>query len=177
MRLERLSDSYARFLAALALAGCAVLFAMMLLICADVLLRNVRIIPGVYGISWANEVTEYALYLITLLTAPWLLRRGQHIRIDILLRVLPARLAWVFEWLSDFIALACCIALAFAAWQAAAGSLAIGAMIVKTLAVPEAWLLIPLALFFAVLGVEMLFRIDRLRRGPVGPRADAVSTG
>jgi TRAP-type C4-dicarboxylate transport system permease small subunit len=177
MSLGRLSDSYGRFLAALALAGCAVLFAMMLLICADVLLRNVRIIPGVYGISWANEVTEYALYLITLLTAPWLLRQGQHIRIDILLRVLPARLAWYFEWLSDFIALGCCVALTFAAWKAAAGSLAIGAMIVKTLAVPEAWLLIPLALFFAVLGVEMLFRIGRLRRGPVGPRADAVSTG
>src|SRR5690242_20223431 len=175
MRLERLADSYGRFLAALALAGCAVLFAMMLLICADVLVRNVRIIPGVYGISWANEVTEYALYLITLLTAPWLLRRGQHIRIDIVLRVLPARLAWRLEWASDFVALACCIVLAFAAWKAAEASLAIGAMVVKTLAVPEAWLLMPLSMFFAVLAVEMLFRIDRLRRGPVGPRADAVS--
>jgi len=36
-----------------------------------------------------------SLYLITLLTAPGLLRIGQHIRIDIVLRVLPARVGWL----------------------------------------------------------------------------------
>lgn len=177
MSLERLSALYGRALTGLALGGCAVLFAMMALICADVLLRNVRLVPGVYGISWANEVTEYALYLITLLTAPWLLRQGQHIRIDILLRVLPARLAWYCEWLGDAIALACCIVIAFAGWKAAAGSLAIGAMVVKTLAVPEWWLLAPLQVTFVLLAVEMLFRMRRLAAAPRGPRADAVSTG
>jgi len=61
---------------------------MMLVICADVLLRNVRLIPGVYSVAWANEVTEYMLYLITLLVALAAAPR-QHIRIDILLRVIP----------------------------------------------------------------------------------------
>ncbi len=97
--MERLAAGYGRLLAALALLGCAVLFGMMLVIVADVLLRNVRILPGVHGVSWASEVTEYALYLLTLLTAPWLLRRGRHIRIDIVLRVIPPRLAWRCEWL------------------------------------------------------------------------------
>jgi TRAP-type C4-dicarboxylate transport system permease small subunit len=177
MPLARLSALYGRVLSGLALAGCGVLFAMMALICADVLLRNVRLVPGVYGISWANEVTEYMLYLITLLTAPWLLRQGQHIRIDILLRVLPAKLAWYCEWLGDAIALACCLAIAFAGWKAIASSLAIGSMVIKTLAVPEWWLLAPLQVTFALLAVEMLFRMDRLRAAPRGPRADAVSTG
>ncbi len=177
MPLERLSIAYGRFLAGLALAGCAVLFAMMMLICADVLLRNVRLVPGVYGISWSNEVTEYALYLITLLTAPWLLRQGQHIRIDIVLRVVPARLAWYLEWLGDAIALVCCVVIAFLGWKATSASLAIDAMVVKTLAVPEWWLLAPLQVTFAILAVEVLFRMQRLRAGPRGPRADAVSTG
>lgn len=177
MSLERLSVAYGRFLTGLALAGCAVLFGMMMLICADVLLRNVRLLPGVYGISWSNEVTEYCLYLITLLTAPWLLRQGQHIRIDILLRVVPGRLAWYLEWLGDLIALACCVVIAFLGWKATSGSMAIDAMVVKTLAVPEWWLLAPLQLTFAILAIEMLFRMDRLRTGPRGPRADAVSTG
>ena len=177
MTLERLSAAYGRLLTGLALAGCGVLFAMMMLICADVLLRNVRLVPGVYGIGWANEVTEYALYLITLLTAPWLLRQGQHIRIDILLRVVPGRLAWYCEWLGDAIALACCLTIAFVAWKATAGSLAIGAMVVKTLAVPEWWLLAPLQATFVILAIEMLFRMGRLRSGPRGPRDDAVSTG
>ncbi len=177
MTLVRASAAYGRFLAGLALAGCAVLFAMMLLICADVLLRNVRLVPGVYGISWANEVTEYALYLITLSTAPWLLRQGQHIRIDIVLRVVPPRLAWYCEWLCDAIALASCMVIAAVAWKAAAASLAIDAMVVKTLTVPEWWLLAPLQVTFVLLAIEVLFRMERLHAGPRGPRGDAVSTG
>lgn len=173
--MQRLSDLYGRLLAGLALAGCAVLFAMMLVICIDVLLRNVRLVPGVHGVAWANEVTEYALYLITLLTAPWLLRQGQHIRVDILLRVMPRRLAWYCEWLCDLMALAVCLAIAWAAWKATATSLAIGAMVVKTLALPEWWLLAPLPAAFLLLAIEVLFRMARLHAGERGPREDAVS--
>ena len=73
----RLSAWYGRMLAGLALAGCAVLLLMMLVICADVFLRNVRVVPGMVGIEWANEISEAMLYLIALLTAPWLMRRGR----------------------------------------------------------------------------------------------------
>ena len=177
MTLERLSSLYGRLLAALALAGCAVLFAMMLVICADVLLRNVRLVPGVYSVAWANEVTEYALYLITLLTAPWLLRRGQHIRIDVLLRVIPRRLAWYLEWLCDLIALACCLVIAYAGWKATAASMAIGSMVVKTLALPEWWLLAPLQVTFVLLALEVVFRMLRLHAGARGPREDAITVG
>lgn len=173
--LSRLSEHYGRLLACLALAGCAVLFAMMLVICLDVLLRNVRIVPGVHGVSWANEVTEYALYLITMLTVPWLLRQGQHIRIDILLRTMPRRLAWYCEWLSDLCALACCVVIAFCGWKATAASMAISSMVVKTIALPEWWLLAPLQVTFALLAIEMLFRMQRLLSGERGPREDAVT--
>jgi TRAP-type C4-dicarboxylate transport system permease small subunit len=166
---------FGRLLAGLALAGCAVLFAMMLVICVDVLLRNVRILPGVHGVSWANEVTEYALYLITMLTVPWLLRQGQHIRIDILLRTMPRRLAWYCEWLSDLCASVCCAVIAYCGWKATAASMAIGSMVVKTLSVPEWWLLAPLQVCFALLAIEMLFRMHRLQAGERGPRVDAVT--
>ena len=170
--MERL---YGRLLSVLALAGCGVLFAMMLVICADVLLRNVRLIPGVYSVYWANEATEYALYLITLLTAPWLLRQGQHIRVDILLRVIPPRLAWYCEWLCDIVARVVCVVLAYAAWKATLSSLAIGAMVVKTLALPEWWLLAPLQAAFVLLAIEVLFRMARLRAGVRGPREEAIT--
>jgi TRAP-type C4-dicarboxylate transport system permease small subunit len=173
--VEPLSALFGRLLAGLALAGCAVLFAMMLVICADVLFRNVRVLPGVHGVAWANEVTEYALYLITMLTVPWLLRQGQHIRIDILLRAVPRRLAWYCEWLSDLCAFVCCAIMAFCGWKATAASMAIGSMVVKTLAVPEWWLLAPLQASFALLAVEMLFRMQRLYAGERGPRVDAVT--
>lgn len=173
--MDGLSRLYGRLLAGLALAGCAALFLMMVVICADVLLRNVRLVPGMLGLPWANEVTEYALYLITLLTAPWLLRQGMHIRVDVLLRAIPARLAWACEWLVDLLALACCLAIAWYGLKAVLSSQAIGGMVVKVLAIPEWWLLAPLPATFLLLAVEVLFRMHRLWQGERGPRTDAVS--
>ena len=173
--MNRVSEQYGRFLAGLALTGCAVLLLTMLVICADVLLRNVRILPGVLGVPWANEVTEYALYFITVLTAPWLLRQGQHIRIDVLLRVIPRWLAWYCEWAVDLIALACCVTIAYYGVKAVLSSHAIGGTIVKVLSVPEWWLLAALPATFALLAIEVLFRMQRLYAAERGPRADAVS--
>ncbi len=173
--MQRIAHMYGRLLAGLALAGCAVLFAMMLVICVDVLLRNVRIVPGMLGVPWANEVTEYALYLITMLTAPWLLRQGMHIRVDVLLRVMPRRPAWYCEWAADLLAFACCAAIAFYGLKAVLSSHAIGGMVVKVLSVPEWWLLLPLPVAFALLAIEVLFRMQRLHAGERGPRTDAVT--
>lgn len=172
--IDYISGAYGRLLSGIALIGCAMLFAMMMLIVADVLVRNVPLIPGVHAVSWANEVTEYALYLITLTLAPWLLRRGQHIRVDVILRVLPARLAWYSEWLCDLVALVCCIVFSVAAWQATAGSMAAGIMAIRTLVLPEWWLLVPLPICFALLAMEMLFRMRRLYLGKRGARDDTV---
>lgn len=173
--MMRVSELYARLLSGLALAGCGVLFAMMGVICLDVLLRNVRLVHGVHGVAWANEVTEYALYLITMLTAPWLLRQGQHIRVDVLLRAVPRRLAWAMEWLCDLLAIACCALIAVYGVKAVIASHAIGSMVVKTLAIPEWWLLAPLPLAFALLAVELMFRMHRLYAGERGPRDEAVT--
>ena len=171
----RISEQYGRLLAGLSLAGCAVLLLMMLVICADVFLRNVRIVPGMLGVSWANEVTEYALYLITMLTAPWLLRQGQHIRVDVLLRVIPRKLAWYCEWAVDLIALGCCAVIAYYGVKAVLSSHAIGGTVVKVLSVPEWWLLAPLPAAFTLLAIEVLFRMQRLYAAERGPRTDAVS--
>jgi TRAP-type C4-dicarboxylate transport system permease small subunit len=86
--LERLSHAWGKVLEAFALAACALLGAMALMICADVLLRNVALIPGVDGLPWSNELSETTLYLVTMLAAPWLLREGKHIRVDIVLRAI-----------------------------------------------------------------------------------------
>jgi hypothetical protein len=90
--LERLEARFGTLLEALALVASLALLAMVAIICGDVLTRNVAV-PGLpRGIAWSNEISELLLYAMTLLAAPWLLREGRHIRVDILLRVLPA--AW-----------------------------------------------------------------------------------
>src|ERR1700742_3321692 len=106
--MKSISDLYGGLLEKLFLAACAVLFLMMLMICADVLLRNVPLIPSLRGLSWADEVSEYMLYLIAMLSAPWLLRQSRNIRIDILLHALPLCVDWYCEWLTDTVVLVCC---------------------------------------------------------------------
>ena len=170
-----LSGIYGRMLSSLALVGCAILMAMMFIIVGDVALRNLAI-PGLpRGLAWSNEISELMLYLITMCVAPWLLRQGQHIRVDILLQALPARLAWVFEWIGDVIGLACCAVIAWYGTQAAWSSYSSGAVNIKTLVTPEWWALAPLPVVFVLLAVEMMFRMYRLAHAERGPRNDAVS--
>jgi TRAP-type transport system small permease protein len=175
--MDRLEAAYGRLLEALALAACALVLGMTLMICADVLLRNVRIVPGVAGLEWSNEISEAALYLVTMLTAPWLLRRGQHIRVDIVLRAVPKRLGWIFEWTADVVGLLCCLVITYYGARAAIASFEAGSMSIKTLVTPEWWLLSVLPVAFLALSLEMVFRMRRLALGPRAPRDDAVSTG
>lgn len=169
------SAAWGRLLAGLALAGCAILLAMMLVIVADVALRNIAV-PGLpRGLAWSNEVSELMLYLMTMLVAPWLLRQGQHIRVDIVLQALPPRLAWSLEWVGDGIGLACCLFMAWYGTVAAWSSYQGGALNIKTLVTPEWWSLAPLPIVFALLSVEMVFRMRRLYEGERSARHDAVS--
>src|SRR5215471_14483936 len=100
----------------LATAAALILLAMVILVTADIVLRNTL----ATGFAWSNEVTEYALYLTTLLTAPWLLQRGQHVRIDMALVLVPPRLAWTMEAAADLLGLAASLVLI---WYGAAMTL------------------------------------------------------
>ncbi len=169
------SHAYGKLLAGLALVGCFILFAMMLVIVADVALRNIAV-PGLpRGLAWSNEVSELMLYLLTMCVAPWLLRQGQHIRVDILLQAIPKKVAWGLEWVGDGIGLACCLFIAWYGAKAAWSSYASGAVNIKTLVTPEWWSLAPLPVVFVLLAIEMVFRMGRLHAAERGPRQDAVS--
>lgn len=161
---------YGRVLDAMMMLAGVLLLVMTFMIGADVVLRNL----GAGGVAVSNELSEDILYLITLLTAPWLLRQGQHIRIDIVLRVLPYRVAWLLEWVGDAIGIVCCLYFVWYGLRVAAASYAAGSMSIKTLVTPEWWLLAPLPLAFALLTLEFIFRMHRLSLAD-GPRDDAVS--
>jgi TRAP-type C4-dicarboxylate transport system permease small subunit len=169
--MATLSDRYGRLLEALALLACLLLLAMTLLIGADVLLRNI----GLGGIAPSNELSEDIIYLVTLLAAPALLRQGQHIRVDIVLRALPGKLAWLLEWLGDILGLICCLYFVWYGVRVAAASYMSGALSIKTLVLPEWWLMAPMPAAFVLLAVEFLFRMHRLALSEHGPRDDAVS--
>jgi TRAP-type C4-dicarboxylate transport system permease small subunit len=169
--MARLSYWYGRLLEALLLLACLLLLIMTLLIGADVLLRNI----GLGGIAPSNEISEDIIYLLTLLAAPRLLRQGQHIRVDILLRVLPTKVGWLLEWLGDGLGLICCLYFVWYGARIVVASFTSGALSIKTLIMPEWWLLAPMPLAFVLLSIEFLFRMHRLALAERRPRDDAVS--
>ena len=171
LSMARLSEWYGRLLDALVFAACLLLLLMTVMIGADVVSRNI----GGGGVAISNEISEDILYLMTLLVAPWLLRQGQHIRVDIILRVLPLRVAWVLEWLGDIVGLLCCLYFVWYGYLITAASYKAGSINIKTLVTPEWWTLAPLPVGFALLAIEFVFRMHRLSTAEVGLRDDAVS--
>jgi TRAP-type transport system small permease protein len=169
--MDRLSTTYGRVLDGMMLLACLLLLAMTLLIGADVATRN----TGLTGIPWSNEASEDILYLLTLLSAPWLLRQSQHIRVDILLRALPPRVGWLLEWVGDVLGLACSLYFVWYGAKVLGASYWAGSVSIKTLVIPEWWLLAPMPAAFSLLAIEFVFRMHRLSRAERAPRTDAVS--
>ncbi len=166
-----LSRWYGHLLDGMVTAAGLLLLFMTVMIGADVFLRNI----GAGGIPPSNELSEDSLYLITLLAAPGLLRQGQHIRIDILLRALPKRIGWLLEWVGDIVGLICCLFFVWYGVGVTAASFIDGSVSIKTLVLPEWWLLAPMPAAFALLAVEFGFRMHRLALAERRPREDAVS--
>jgi TRAP-type C4-dicarboxylate transport system permease small subunit len=169
--MNRLSYFCERLFQFLAAVAALLLLAMVVLVTADIVLRN----TARFGFPWANEVTEYALYLTTLLTAPWLLRRGQHVRIDMVLVFVPPRVAWAMEALADIVGFAASVILVWYGSVMTLQSARLGSLTIKNLVFPEWWLLAPLPICFALLALEFVLRFHRLMNGPRTRRIEATS--
>ncbi len=171
--MARLSLFFGRLFDALAILAALILLAMVVSVTADIILRNTTR----RGFVWANEVSEYALYLMTLLTAPWLLRRGQHVRIDLVLNAVPPRVAWLLEAASDLLGLLVCLVFVWYGVVMTGESLRLGSITIKNLVFPEWWLLAPLPVLFLLLAIEFLLRLHRLFGDHPARRGDVTSPG
>jgi TRAP-type C4-dicarboxylate transport system permease small subunit len=146
---------YARLLTGFAGAAAILLGAMALLVTLDVVLRNV----GLGTVAWVNEVSEYSLPVATLLIAPWLLYRNQHVRLDVLLISLPRHAARLLEKLCDAIGIAICAVFIWYSVRLILDSARLGSMVVKTLAIPEWWQYALVPVCFSLLAVEFARRL------------------
>lgn len=169
--LSRMDQAWGALLDGLGLLACLLIAIMVVVICADVVARNL----GWGNLPWATEVAEYTLYLSTFLAAPWLVRQGAHVRMDIVLKTLPDGLAWWLELVMDAVAIVTCASLMLASAKATLASAEQGSLVFKILVFPEWWLLAPAAVLFGVLAVEFFWRLRRQWNGPRTARAEATS--
>jgi TRAP-type C4-dicarboxylate transport system permease small subunit len=124
-------------------------------ICADV---AVRMIAG-GGISWMLEVIEYLQYAFVLTGAAWVLSRGAHVSLDILVVLLPARLQSRAQRVSCFIGLVSCAVFAAASLLATLDVWQTGGVIYKSVTMPEWWPLAFLPAAFALMSIEFLLQL------------------
>ena len=146
--------------------SCGVLAALLIgvivvLVCYDVIGRNL----GLRSLPWIVEVTEYALPLITLLAAPWLLFRAEHVRLDLLNNMLPPAALQALDRVASLVGLVVCIAIVWYAFKVIVDTRAIGAMVMKSLVFPEWWLFVPVPLSFGLMAIECIRRLLRLGHG------------
>ena len=96
-------------------------------------------------------------------------------RLDIILTLVPARVAWLMEACADVLGFAVSLALIRYGLAMTFDSARLGAITIKNLVFAEWWLLAPLPAVFALLAIEFVFRFHRLMTGERARRIEATS--
>lgn len=160
--MPALAKAYGRLLEACGAVSALLVFAMTALIVADVALRNVFRV----SLPASVELTEYAMFFAAAFAAPWLLRRGQHIRVDILVMRAPPMAGWVMEVVCDVIGLTLSLLMSWYSIAMVLRSWRGETLVVKNLIFAEWYILWPLPVMFVLLAVEFVFRLRRILTGP-----------
>lgn len=146
-----------RLIDALAALAAALLCALVVLIMVDVVARYLRW----FSLAWGLEASEYMLYAITFLGAPWVLREKGHIAIELVVERLPERARRAVGRGADALGALVCAVLFFFACVVLWRSYASGAMVHKSFVFPE-WLVFagmpPVFLILVVLYLRSLTR-------------------
>jgi TRAP-type C4-dicarboxylate transport system permease small subunit len=146
-----------RLIDALAIVAGALLCALVVLILVDVMARYLRW----FSLAWGLEASEYILYAITFLGAPWVLREQGHIAIEMVVERLSEQGRRKARLVADGIGALVCAILVYYACRVAWQSYAAGTMVHKSFVFPE-WLVFagmpPIFLILLALHLRSLAR-------------------
>lgn len=131
---------------------------LILLMSADIAIRYFKI----GSLPWLIEVVEYLVCGGTFLAAPWVLRQGAHVRVDILVTALPKKAAQRLEQLIDVVGLGVSAVLFYYGFRAVLQSAGTNQILYKTWWTPEWIVLLPVPLACFLLCVEFVLRIFRV---------------
>lgn len=141
--------AFQRLLDALAALAGAIFALIAILIPVNVALRAGG--ASLYGLL---DAIEYGLFVSAFLAAPWVLSRGGHVTVDIVVAAVPRRAQRALAVATSLIgALACAIFFWFAI-EALAASHARGSAIRRAFVIPEWWVLAVPPASMALLTVE-----------------------
>lgn len=114
---------------------------------------------------WLYEAVEYALYFGVFLGAPWVLRQGAHVRVDVVVSNLSKPAAERLDRALNIFGAALCVLLCAYGARSAVGEFADGILPDKDLRIPTGYMMTVFAASFLLLTVEFLMRLRRGRTG------------
>jgi TRAP-type C4-dicarboxylate transport system permease small subunit len=156
--LKTLLGAFERMLEFFCTLFALALGAVIFLICLDVALRNLRL----GSLPWLIELTEYALYAGTFLSAPWVLRRGAHVRVDMVLTSIPKQAAVRLEQFVDIVGFGISLFLLYYGVLSVIDAWTSNLVDRKTWNYDEWLLLLPVPICGFLLAIEFVLRIARV---------------
>lgn len=134
----------------------------------DLLLRQF----GIGNLPGLQEIIEYLLFTGVFIAAPWVLRLGSHVRVDLVISGLPKATARVLDRILDLFGLTVCLVLVWFGMINLENAYDLGALQMKYFNVPEWWFLTVFVASFAMLVFEFLSRFLRGGNAPEARRED-----
>lgn len=125
-----------RFIDALAAMSAIVIAVMAFGICYDVLLRWLGVKGGA---NWVFDFVEYGVLFVTCAMAAHISRAQRHVEVDLLLMLVPTRVAWAMRVFAAALVTGISALLFFFALQATLQSFNQGSFIFRAILIPE-WL-------------------------------------
>ena len=127
------------------------------LVCVDFALRYFRL----GGVEWLNEGSEYFLFFGVFLSAAWVLRQGAHVRVDIVISLLPHKVAIWLERLMDIFGSLLCGVMAYLGATGTISAFVLGTLPDKDIRIPN-WIVLSIfSASFVSLMIEFLLRYHR----------------
>ena len=144
---------------ALAIVAGGLLALVTALLCLDVAVRYLQLASA----PWIGDVASVSLFAITFLAAPWVLKEGRHVAVDVIVGRLRGRTGRLARQGVDALGAAICALLALYAVRVLLASIASGTMVYRMLVYPQWWLFALPPVTFALMA--LIFARQMLRRG------------
>lgn len=165
--MKALVRTYDGFVSALALIAGLLLVWLMVSIIVSVAMRNL----GLQPFAWLFVSGEYGLFYLTMLGAPWLVRKRGHVHVELVTAMLPEGAQ---RLVSRFVALSCvaiCLLLAWKGYDLFARNLERNDFDVRAYFTPKWWLTIAYPISFGLMAIEFarfVFGRELMHTGEAG---------
>ncbi len=123
----------------MAVVGAVMICGLTLLVSVSVVMRYFLNMP----VMWSVIVSEYLLYAIAFVTAPWVLKHGEHVAVEILEEYLPSQASKrILHIISGVLGVIACSITAYFASVTTYADFVRGTKMLQAIAVPRYWLLL-----------------------------------